>query len=348
MSLACTALVTLGLAGEAGAQSVQASPETFGARIAAAQAGQTIVLGPGSYGSLDINNRSFSGAGLVIEAASGAKAVFTSVRVNGSAGLTLKNVEIAMEPPAPNANIFGITIGSGSNHVNMVGLKVHGVAGGDNGMLLRDCGSVSVADSDFSQLGTGINFLDCDHVDILRNTLSDIQVDAIRGASSHVNVIGNHGTSFHPQPGDHPDFIQFWSPPQGGAPTGNVIKDNVYERGHGDPAQGIFIENNTDLVISGNALVGTQYNAISTSGVQRAVIEDNFIQNYPDMTTWIITRSPSTDIVVRNNITPAVKNQIDNGQPNKAYKEQGNKSIRAAKPGDGSALQAWLAQRQQH
>lgn len=348
MSLACTALVSLGLVGEAGAQPAPASPQTLGARIAAAQTGQTIVLASGAYGSLDINNRKFSGAGLVIEAQPGAKAVFTSIHVSGSEGLTLKNLEVAMEPPAPNANIFGVTVNSGSGHVDLVGLKVHGVPGGDNGVLFRDCANVSVADSDFNQLATGINFLDCDHVEILRNTLSDIQVDAIRGASSHVDVIGNHGSSFHPQPGDHPDFIQFWNTPGGATPTGNRIKDNVYERGHGDPAQGIFIENNNDLVISGNALLGTMYNAISTSGVQHAVIEDNFIQNYPDMNTWIITRSPSSDIAIRNNVTPAIKNQIDGGQPNTAYKEQGNRSIRAAKPGDTSAMQAWLAKREQH
>jgi hypothetical protein len=280
---------------------------------------------------------------LVIEAQPGARAVFTSISVSGSEGVTLKNVEVAMVPPASNANIFGVSVISGSSHVDLVGLKVHGGPGGDNGALLRDCANVSVADSDFNQLATGINFLDCDHVQVLRNTFSDIQVDAIRGASSHVDVIGNHGSSFHPTPGDHPDFIQFWSPRGGGPPTGNRIMDNVYERGHGDPAQGIFIESNNDLVISGNALLGTMYNAISLSGVQHAVVENNFIQNYPDMNTWIITRVPSTDVIVRNNIAPAVVNPMEDGQRNTAYKEQGNRSIRAAKPGDTSALQAWLA-----
>jgi hypothetical protein len=347
MSLACTALASLGLVGEGCAQPGPASPQTLAARIAAAQPGQTILLASGAYGSLDIQKRKFPGAGLVIEAAPDAKAVFTSISIVGSEGVTLKNVEIAMQPAPPNANIFAVTVG-GSSHISMAGLKIHGVPGGDNGVLFRESTDVSVADSDFKQLATGVNFLDCDRVQVLRNTLSEIEVDGVRGASSHVDVIGNHGTNFHPGPGDHPDFIQFWAPDKGPAPTGNRVMDNVYERGQGDPAQGIFIAANNDLVISGNALLGTQYSAIAIGGVHGALIENNFMQGYPDMDVQIITRFSSSDVTIRNNVTPNIKNAVDEGRPNTNYKEQGNRTIGMAKPGDSSALQAWLAKQKPH
>jgi hypothetical protein len=205
---------------------------------------------------------------------------------------------------------------------------------------------VTVADSKLSLVGTGINFIDSDHVEILRNSLSDVQSDSIRGASSHVDVIGNHATNFHPQPGDHPDFIQFWSTKETGPSTGNRIKDNVYERGTGDPVQGVFIGDNKDIVISGNALFGTMVNAIALAEVQGALVEDNFVQSYPDQGAKIITRGRSADVTIRNNVSPRVENYAGDGA-NTGYKEQGNRLIGTAKPGDASAMQAWLAKKDQ-
>lgn len=349
-SLACTALASLGFWAEAGAQPAPATPQTLGGRLTAAQSGQTILLASGSYGTLNIYGRKFSGAGLVIEAQPGAKPVFTAINIDSSEGIAVKNVEVAIERGPPNATVIGVNLNH-SAHVSVSGLKVHGAPNEEisgNGMRMRDCTDVSVADSDFRRIGTGVNYLDSDHVDILRNSFSDIQSDSMRGASSHVNVIGNHATNFHPQPGDHPDFIQFWSTKETGPSANNVIKDNVYVRGDGAPVQGVFIEDNKDIVISGNAMLGVAYNAISLSRTQGAVIEDNFIQSYPDMGARVITRGASSNVTVRNNVTPAVINYAEDGKPNAGYKEQGNKSIKTATPGDASAMQAWLARREQH
>jgi hypothetical protein len=343
-------LAGLGLWAEAAAQPAPATPATLGARIAAAKSGQTILLTSGSYGPLAINGRKFPGAGLVIEAQPGAKPVFTSVGVGGSEGITLKGLEVSVVPTTPGAVVFGVTV-SGSTHVDLVGLRIYGPPGPPaeeaNGILLRGDTEVTVSDSDLKQLGTGINYIDSDHVELLRNTVSDIRTDGFRGGSSHVDVIGNHGSNFHPIPGDHPDFIQFWSTQASGPSTGNRIKDNVYERGErGGGVQGVFIEDNHDIVISGNALLGTMYNAISLSRVQGALVENNFAQSYPDMDVEIITRGGSSDVTIRGNVAPRVENRVDDGKPNTGYKEQGNRKIAGAKKGDASAMQAWLAKKE--
>jgi hypothetical protein len=215
-----------------------------------------------------------------------------------------------------------------------------------NGMMLRDSSDLTVADSNFSHLEHGINLWDSDRLKILRNTFHDIECDGIRGRSSHVEVIGNHGSDFYPLPGDHPDFIQFWSNTDAGGAlsTGNRIKDNVFQRGKGGPVQGVFIEDNKDIVISGNALLGTMYNAISLARTQGALVEENFIQSYPDMDAKIIARGGSSGVTVRNNVTPHVENYAGNGS-NPDFKEQGNRPIKGAKPGDASMMQAWLAKR---
>ena len=342
-SLACTALVSLGLWTQAGAQSAPATPQTLAAQIAAAQSGQTILLASGAYGPLQLYGRKFSGAGLVIEAQAGAKPVFTEIDIGGSDGITLKNVEVDIQTAR-----FGVNVDN-SHQINLIGLTIHGPSDKPpSGMMLRDDGDLTVADSNLSHLEHGINLWDSDHVQILRNTLHDIECDGIRGRSSHVDVIGNRGSDFHPLPGDHPDFIQFWSNKDVGPSTGNRVRDNVFQRGRGDPVQGVFIEDNKDIAISGNAMLGTMYNAISLARVQGALVEENFIQSYPDMDAKIIARGVSADVTVRNNITPHVENYAEDGKPNPNFKEQGNRSIKVAKPGDTSAMEAWLAKRPPH
>jgi hypothetical protein len=79
VSLACSAVVGLGLWSEAGAQPAPATPQTLSARIAAAHSGDTILLASGAYGPLQLYGRKFTGAGLVIEAQPGAKPVFSMI-----------------------------------------------------------------------------------------------------------------------------------------------------------------------------------------------------------------------------------------------------------------------------
>lgn len=340
LCLACSALVSLGFAGQADAQQIPANPKTLAATIAAAKSGETIVLAAGDYGPLTVGNRRYSGAGLTIQPRAGAKAVFTSVTIDSCTGVTLKDVdvEIQMEP-------FGVGVYH-SDHVDLTGLTIHALNKVQNGMMIRYSNNITVENSTLNELGTGINMLVSDHIQILKNTISGIQSDAIRGASSHVDVIGNHATDFHPMPGDHPDFIQFWSTSEGGTSTGNRIMDNVYERGQGESVQGVFIEDNKDITISGNAMLGTMFNAIAMARTQNAVVENNFIQSYPDMRAQIITRGKSADVTIRNNVSPAVVNYDGDGA-NTGYKDQGNRPIGAAKPGDASAMRAWLAKRAQ-
>jgi len=211
--------------------------------------------------------------------------------------------------------------------------------------MLRYAHDVTVENCDVGHVGFGIAFLNSDHLKIERNTFADLQVDAIRGAASNVEVIGNHASSFHPRNGDHPDFIQFWGDRTTGPSKGNVIKDNVYERGIGDVVQGIFLEDNDDVVISGNAIAGSMYNGISLSRVNGALVENNFVQGYDDMATRIIVRGWSSDVTIRNNVAQSIVNYTDNGKPNPNYKEEHNRSIRAAKVGDTRDMQAWLAKR---
>lgn len=317
-----------------------ASPKTLGAKISTAKAGETILLESGEYGPLAINGRRFDGPGIVIEPTPGAKASFSAISIGGSEGVTIKGVDVAI-----GAAQYGVNVNS-SSRVVLSHLTVHAAPNTSlSAIMLRNSHDVTVQDCDIHDVGFGINLLASDHVTISSNTFSDLQVDAIRGAASHVEVVSNRASSFHPHPGDHPDFVQFWGGGAAGPSTANVIKDNVYERGDGDVVQGIFLEDNDDVVISGNALLGTMYNGIGLARVHRALVEDNFVQGYDDMGTRIITRGQSSDVTIRNNVAQSIVNYMDGGKPNPNYKEEHNHSIRSVKVGVTRDLQAWLAKR---
>jgi hypothetical protein len=319
----------------------EATPTTYRAKIQAARPGDVIVLDAGAYGAVDLDGRKFAEPGVRIEAKAGAEVVFDSLDLQGSEGLEIRGVEVAVKGPS-----FGVNV-QGSSRIRLSALKIHGGdEPGHNAVMLRDSQDVSVTECDVHDLSTGINFLDSNHLKISGNHLTHIQSDGIRGAGSYVEVIGNSGSSFHPAEGDHPDFIQFWNQ-HSGVTTGNVIKDNVFERGDGAVVQGIFIEYNENIIISGNAMAGTMYNGISLSAVHGAVIEDNFVQGYADMGTRIIVRDASTDVIVRNNVSEEIVN-YDRGGANPRYKEEHNSPIRAAKIGDTTDLRAWVAKHHAH
>lgn len=325
------------------AQSNAGPPTTAEAvadRVDHAKPGDRIVLPAGDYGPLKLKHRSFAAPGVVVEAAPGAKATFSSIVIDGVEGLTIKGVDVDI-----TSENYGVLVGH-SSQVVLSGLKIHAPKDkAPNAMMVRGSHDVTVEDCDIHNVSFGVAFLESDHLKILRNNFTDLQVDSIRGSASDTQVIGNHAQNFHPQQGDHPDFIQFWGPGQGGRDKGNVIRDNVYQRGDGDVAQGIFIEDNDDIEIRGNALLGSMYNAIAMARVNRAVVEDNFVQSYDDMGSRIVTRGQSADVTVRNNVTPDIVNYAEDGKPNPRYKEEKNKSIRAVKIGDTRDLQAWLAKR---
>lgn len=320
-----------------------ATPVTLMAKISAAKSGDTVLLGDGDYGTLWIVGRTFAAPGVVIAAAPGAKAKFSAIVIDRTEGVTIKSVDVDVVS-VDN----GITVGN-SSRITLESLNIHAPPNvAPNAVFLRHARDIVVEDCDIRNIGFGIAFLQSDHLKISHNTFADLRVDAIRGAASYVEVVGNHATSFHPHDGDHPDFIQFWGDDATGPSTSNVIKDNVYERGNGDVVQGVFLEDNDNVVVSGNALVGTMYNGIGLARVHRALIENNFVQGYKDMDTRIITRGESTDVTIRNNVAQSIVNYDENGRPNPNYKEEGNRSIRGAKVGDTADLKAWLGMRPAH
>jgi parallel beta-helix repeat protein len=308
-----------------------------------AHAGDTVLLAPGTYSTVSLSNFHFDGTVTIQSADPTHEAVVNGIMLNTSSGLAFNNIELVA-----NGTGTGATVVSSSN-ISLSGLTVHGDSTTPQGLgaLVRDSSNVSISNSDFTQLGSGIAHLNSTNINFSNNTLHNLETDGIfGGGSTHVVVDGNQFTDFHPLTGDHPDAIQFWGNADGSPGSDIAITNNVITRGAGDPIQGVFIENSQNLVISGNAMTGTLFNGISLSTSGNASVENNLVQGATDMPSRIIVRDGSTNVTVAGNtITQDVVNLHQaGGADNVNFILGPNTTIGSAAVGDVSTLNAFVAQ----
>lgn len=333
--------VTSSPAPSVGATVTVTTSDGLWAALKAAHNGDTILLAPGTYAPIQLNLFTFDGTVTVQSADNAHQAVLTGLKIMNSSGIAFNNVDV----PVATAATQGVAVMSSTN-ISFSGLTVHGTGAAPQGlgMMVQNSVGVTVTDSTFSGVGTGIGHSLSSNLTIADNTFHNIQTDGISGGgATHVVIEGNEFDTFHPAVGDHPDAIQFFGY-NGTSSSDITITDNVISRGAGDPIQGIFTESTNNITITGNAMSGTMYNGISLSGTHGGLIENNFVQGYSDMNTWIIVRGQSDGVTVDHNTAQAVLNYVDNGIANTNYLASANAIIPGAAVGDVSAMNTWLAQ----
>ena len=275
------------------------------AAIKSAKAGDTIELAPGNYSALRLNGINIAGEVKITSADPGHPAVIAGLTITSSSGLTFSNLEVTVNP----LNGFAVLLGSTKNMI-FDQLNLHGASVGDgNAVMVRNSTNVTVSNSDIHHLGTGLNHLDSNQVVFSGNKLHDLQADGIRGGgSSNVTITGNHFTNFYPKAGDHPDAIQFWTQAVKTASQNITITDNVFVRGDGQPIQGIFVGNEAQLTylnvtITGNAIIGGMYHGIALTNGANVRVENNLVQGYTDMTSWILLSKTTGSTLAGNQAT---------------------------------------------
>ena len=317
------------------------SSDGLSAALRGAHAGDTILLAAGSYGPISIRGFHFDGTVTIQSADSAHPAVLDGVTFSNSSGLALADVDITVNGPWAK----GVSVTSSAN-ISMSGLTVHGVSGVDEGVgvSVRNSQGVTVSESGFTKIGSGIGHADSDSLTFSHNTFHDIRTDGIfGGGSSHVLVDANSFTDFHPMPGDHPDAIQFFGGATGAHGSEVMVSNNIITRGTGEVIQGIFVEATGHITIVGNAMTGTAYNGISLSTTDGALVQDNFVQGFADMGSRIITRGESSNVTVVDNTSESVVTYNDGGRPLPNYVASDNTIIAGAAINDLSRINAWLA-----
>lgn len=243
------------------------------AAIKTAQPGNIIRVAPGTYTRVIIVNANFSPSNpLVITASTASQLpVFVGFGVANSSGITFKNLEFTSVGSTDAYYAFRL---SASHDLTFTHDDVHGDVNGVPGQQLMGfylnlCSNITFSDSNFHHINLPILATKSSGVTITNNTIAYVNKSGLQfGQTSNVDIENNLFTNFVITPGTHPDVIQFYTAGTT-APASNItISNNLFARGRGAAAQGIFIQDETGqlpyhgLTVSNNAMIGGMWNAI--------------------------------------------------------------------------------------
>ena len=334
-----------GVRGPAGEQ-VVSNPSELAAAMKSSHAGDVIDLAPGDYGDVTLRRIDVGGVVTIASRDVGATAKLTSLNIEGSKGINLRNVEISANggPAVRISNSTDVKL----DGVNVHGPMIEGSIGGGNGIFIRNSSNVTVINSDLHNLGNALAHLDSDHLTISHNQFHDIRVDGIHGGgSSNVEITSNVFRNFFRSPKEHPDAIQFWTTNTKESAHDIKVADNMILRDGGAPMQGIFITDQSkghrpyrNVEITGNVVIGAMYHGISLYQAENATVSRNTVSGYRDMNSWIMLDGVAGG-VFRDNESTSYKLR-----PGNSNLDQGNnRSLSLSPVGDKKALKRWLAAR---
>ncbi|KAA9013042.1 right-handed parallel beta-helix repeat-containing protein [Sphingobium limneticum] len=309
-----------------------------------AREGDTLLVDPGRYDMLSLQNLHFSKAVTLASRDPRDPATFTGFKMRNVSGLTIRNVEC--EVVASNG-MFSYSI-LDSENIILQELNVHGSLNGNPGddkspIMIRGSRSITVRDSDFRELFHGISFLDSENLILSGNSFRMLRTDGIRGGgSSHLIIRGNVFTDFKPNLKDHPDGVQLWTTNTKAAARDILIEQNIMMRGDGAAIQGIFIRDTfnqfpfENLVIRSNLILGGMYNGIGIGGSKDAIVEKNVVAAFPGQKSWIRVGIAQNMVLSGNRATAYVLS--DAAQ----VVQKSNGKVSAVRDGGKALLARWL------
>jgi hypothetical protein len=283
---------------------VVSTPAGLMAALKKADTEAVILLSQGPWPTFDISGVTPPGTVTIRSQDANHPAILSALTISGSENLSFQDVKfLSSIAVLENSNYapspFKIL---NCKNISLNHVSVQGRAGGEaksssNGLLISRSSHIQITHSQFHQLYNGILEDHNTDIVIVENEFYDIRVDGIDNAgSSYVTISSNQFSDFHPQikgtAGDHPDAIQFWT--QGTTEVAHDINisDNIINRGHGYPIQGVFVTDQVrlpykHLTIAHNTITGTMYNGIMVSGCEDSKVLGNIVQPYNDITSWI-------------------------------------------------------------
>jgi hypothetical protein len=319
--------------------------------VAGASGGDVIRVAPGNYAFCLVRNMAFASE-VIIEAADPSDPpVFAGFRVEGSTHVTVSGIT-AIATGVAGGGIYA----QECSDLLIENCLVHGADTDSTlytgvGIYVRLCTDVTLSGNECKWLGHGMTHIECDGLTIEDNHLHHVRVDCCRGGGS-INVIFRRNKLHDSKrlEAEHPDGVQFWTSNVTHPITNILIEDNLYYRGDGSPAQGIFIKDEAGvgydgITIRGNGIIGGLANGIfidahATVRSVNILIEDNFVCGWTDQSCRLILRNCGTNTVVQNNEATTLSFSLNNIP---AVTVSGNTLISPVPAvGDMSLLTAWL------
>ena len=259
------------------------------AAVKAAKAGDTVVLAAGTYKQLWVDNKVSATAITFKSESTTNPAVINYLRALNSDGVVFQGLKVGREVvTGVDQDYTNMSLVQGSKNVSFADMKFFTTGANDRylarGIMFRDSANVSVKNSDFSHMATGILTMTTTGVNIVNNKFQDLRVDGLEfTAVKNVLIDGNEFRDFRSSYDAHADAIQFWTNGTRQASTDVVISNNVILPGTGNGTQGIFIQDEIGglpyerITIKNNLLLdkGEYWNGITVRGGKDITIEGN-------------------------------------------------------------------------
>jgi hypothetical protein len=331
------------LASSANAATVHVTPTSdYWSAIYRASDGDVIVFAPGRYDALAFYMPAPHQIPIRLEGGPGVLA--THISLDGVVGWTIEGFTF----DHVYTNNAAVTVGNSRdvifNHVHIA--RADGWKGG-TGFKTNTTQHVTLENSEIDHEGTGGGGNDDKNLTFRHNRIHDIANDGIIVCGAHTLIIDdNDFANFFPEIDAHPDVIQWCSTPTNQSQF-VTITNNRYERGAGGISQGITGEYGSNIVIRGNAMLGTMYAGYVVCGVTNGLVDTNFLQSFPDMGSSMSVRCGSHTVSFKNNTAPLITDYVEpDGTANTDVQITGTIPIGVAAQGDNSAYLAWIAQHQ--
>ena len=310
--------------------------------LASATAGETIYVAPGTYSGLSVYNINPSAAVTITSLDPSNPAVLTNFQVNSSSNITFSHLELTTV--GSTDKYYGFRVG-GSSNITFNADYIHGAIGVNpnsaiTGILITTSTSVSVTNSTFNYLNTGISEQNNSYVNLSGNSFSNLATDGIDNAgSSNVEILNNHFTdAWANTQGNHPDAIQFWTAGTTSSAQNITISGNTYVRGTGSPTQGIFMGNEINIpyenvTITNNTILGALYQGLTIGVATNVTVSGNTVQAYTDQPSWISVAETNGGSLTNNFATSWQINPDNTG-----VTQSGDVTIAAITPGGAPSL----------
>lgn len=292
-----------------------ASAAEFTAAIAVARGGETLMLAPGNYGSLNLWKRTFAPAVTIASADPARPAAFDDVTLNAVENIAFDAVKIGRPRKTDEPDWKYMNRWTAVKNVAATRCTFHGSENGTStddivGLLVSDSDGITITGGTFTELVRGAMFQRSRKIVVNDNRFRIIRSDGIDfAACANVQIARNVFSDFDPQGdpeqgGDHADAIQFWTAGQTQGCSNVLIRDNLVIGAYPQTAQGILIQDEAGLrasgaghrgfTISGNRVFDTMWWGIRVVGVDGLILNDN-LASQVDKDTGIGKGRPVTE-----------------------------------------------------
>jgi hypothetical protein len=329
------------------AKTYNAEPATLASTLSKARAGDVILLAPGSYGALGLNRKFGTDAERVTlkSANPNDPAQFKSLSIYEAEGLTLENLvfdytyqtgdhkkraKISNINKSQNITLRQIVFDG--DVAQGTGSTADGF-GASMGLTLRKTRNVVIEHGRFHQWYRGLVVSESDRITLRGNEFVAMRSDGVDFAAvANVLIEANYFHDFqrHPDSGDHPDMIQFWTSGTSSPSRNIVIRNNLLNAANGAWTQSIFMRNELvdskgageemfydNITITGNVIINAHLHGITVGETKGLSITNNtlvrnhfalFADGKPGLHTPTIRISKRAQKVeIKRNIVPGIE-----------------------------------------